>query len=32
VLHALLTSKTPEAEAVDRVVSTVFNLVHGKTD
>jgi hypothetical protein len=32
VLHALLTSKIPEAEAVDRLVSTVFNIAHGKTD
>lgn len=32
VLHALLTTQTPVTEAVDRVVSTVFNTVHGKTD
>ena len=32
VLHALLTAKVPEAEAVDRVVSTVFGVVHGKAD
>jgi hypothetical protein len=32
VLHALLVGKTPEAEAVDRVVSTVFGIVHGKID
>ena len=30
VLHALLMSNVSEAEAVDRVVATVFNLVHGK--
>ncbi len=32
VLHALIVSKVPEAEAVDRVVSTVFNIAHGKID
>jgi hypothetical protein len=32
VLHALLVSNVPEAEAVDKVVSTVFNIVHGKLD
>jgi hypothetical protein len=32
VLHALLVGKMPEAEAVDRVVSTVFGIVHGKID
>lgn len=30
VLHALLTSGVPEAEAVERVVATVLDLVHGK--
>jgi hypothetical protein len=32
VLHALLVSGLSEADAVDKVVSTVFNLVHGKVD
>jgi hypothetical protein len=32
VLHALLTSKTAETEAVAQVVETVFNVVHGKAD
>lgn len=32
VLHALLVSKQPEAQAVDRVVGAVWNVVNGKAD